>query len=179
VEVWNPWRASNPGSVPDLTGADFDDFNLTGVNLRSALLNRTTFTSAKLVMADLSNILYIFDATFQQADLEGADFHNTTLRGGLLNHSNLAATNLIGASFRGTKLKGTSFSRARMWGTTFVSTDLSVAKNLDAVIHEGPSVLSISTLSDSRGTIPEIFLRGCGVPEEFITYARSLTVQPI
>jgi hypothetical protein len=41
------------------------------------------------------------------------------------------------------------------------------------------SEISISTLYRSHGRIPEVFLRGCGVPEDFITYARSLTTRPI
>jgi hypothetical protein len=39
--------------------------------------------------------------------------------------------------------------------------------------------VGIDTIFKSGGTIPESFLRGCGVPEQFITYARSLVGQPI
>ncbi|MCX7419999.1 MAG: hypothetical protein NT013_10735 [Planctomycetia bacterium] len=39
----------------------------------------------------------------------------------------------------------------------------------------------MDTLYRSQGKIPEDFLRGCGVPEDFITYLPSLigTMQPI
>jgi hypothetical protein len=52
-------------------------------------------------------------------------------------------------------------------------------KGLESVIHEAPSTIGIDTLYRSKGNIPEIFLRGCGIPETFITYARSLITQPI
>lgn len=50
---------------------------------------------------------------------------------------------------------------------------------LEAVTHEGPSTIGIDTLYKSHGNIPEAFLRGCGVPEQFIAYARSLIASPI
>jgi hypothetical protein len=40
-------------------------------------------------------------------------------------------------------------------------------------------VIGIDTLVQSSGKIPEGFLRGCGVPERFITYARALLGEPI
>ena len=52
-------------------------------------------------------------------------------------------------------------------------------RGLDTVHHQGPSTIGIDTIYRSGGNIPEIFLRGCGVPETFITYARSLVGQPI
>ena len=55
----------------------------------------------------------------------------------------------------------------------------SSVKGLAAVLHTGPSTIGIDTLYKSGGKIPEIFLRGCGLPEDFITYARSLTTKAI
>src|SRR6185436_4287773 len=39
---------------------------------------------------------------------------------------------------------------------------------------DGPSYIDINTLYKSRGNIPESFLRGCGAPDTFITFVRSL-----
>ncbi len=44
--------------------------------------------------------------------------------------------------------------------------------------HVGPSTIGINTLYRSRGNIPEAFLRGTGIPEEFITYIKSLVERP-
>jgi len=56
---------------------------------------------------------------------------------------------------------------------------LSGAKGLELCKHDGPSSIGIDTFYLSKGKIPESFLRGCGVPEVFITYARSLVGRPI
>jgi hypothetical protein len=46
------------------------------------------------------------------------------------------------------------------------------------VRHWGPSTVGIDTLYRSQGNIPEVFLRGVGVPDEMITYIKSLVVHP-
>lgn len=40
-------------------------------------------------------------------------------------------------------------------------------------MHSYPSTIGIDTLYKSAGKIPEAFLRGCGVPEDFITFIPS------
>jgi hypothetical protein len=55
--------------------------------------------------------------------------------------------------------------------------DLSNSIGLDCVNHWGPSSVGIDTIYRSGGKIPEVFLRGCGVPENFIQYMSSLTAK--
>lgn len=43
----------------------------------------------------------------------------------------------------------------------------------------GPSAVGIDTIYRSHRKIPEVFLRGCGVPEEFIAYNHSMVGRPI
>src|SRR5271157_1803405 len=74
---------------------------------------------------------------------------------------------------------GTDFTEARVAETNFAGVDLSVAKGLETINHWGPSTIGIDTIYKSRGKIPEVFLRGCGVPENLIGYMRSLVVGPI
>jgi hypothetical protein len=52
---------------------------------------------------------------------------------------------------------------------------LSDVLRLDDIRHLTPSHISIDTIYRSKGKIPEPFLRRAGVPENFITYMRSLT----
>ncbi len=59
--------------------------------------------------------------------------------------------------------------------TTFAANDLSNVKGLEKVRHYGPSTIGIDTLYRSRGKIPLAFLRGAGVPDNFIEYMGSLT----
>jgi hypothetical protein len=58
--------------------------------------------------------------------------------------------------------------------------DLSTVKGLDTVRHYGPSTIGIDTIYRSHGKIPEVFLRGAGVPDDFIAYISSFIAgQPI
>ena len=57
--------------------------------------------------------------------------------------------------------------------------DLSEVKGLESVRHYGPSTIGIDTVYASKGRIPEAFLRGAGVPDEFITYMGSLVGRTI
>lgn len=46
-------------------------------------------------------------------------------------------------------------------------------------MHQGPSTVGIDTIYRSKGNIPESFLRGAGVPDNFIEYMHSLTGQVV
>ena len=39
--------------------------------------------------------------------------------------------------------------------------------------HNGPSTIGVDTIYRSQGKIPEAFLRGAGLPDEFIAYIGS------
>ena len=97
---------------------------------------------------------------------------------------NLSGATLVGADLSDAIFIEASLDRADLTGatmdaTTFGASDLSAVIGLDAANHYGPSTVGIDTLYLSQGKIPEAFLRGCGVPEDFITYARSLTTKVI
>ena len=152
----------------DLRRVNFGDANLSGVNangatLRGATLSAANFTWANLVGADVSN------ANLDHASLYGAD----------LGFANFAGTHLASVNFHWANLAKVDFSNAALNGTDFGDVDLSTAKGLETVVHHGPSTIGIDTIYKSRGKIPEVFLRGCGVPENFIEYMRSLVVSPI
>jgi TIR domain len=71
-------------------------------------------------------------------------------------------------------LSGTDVSGAHSQSTVFGNVDLSTVRGLDTLEHCGPSTLGIDTLYRSHGHLPEGFLWGAGVPEDFITDIRSL-----
>ncbi len=50
--------------------------------------------------------------------------------------------------------------------------DLSEVIGLADVVHDGPSTVGIDTLTLSKGKIPEVFLRGCGLSDADIEYAK-------
>jgi len=108
-------------------------------------------------------------------DLSGAELNQANLIG-----ANLQGADLTGAILRRTDLHKTNLCKANMTMaiiafTTFADVDLSTVEGLDTVKHHGPSTIGIDTLYLSKGNIPEIFLRGCGVPDTFIEYVHSLT----
>lgn len=53
-----------------------------------------------------------------------------------------------------------------------------MAQGLETVDHQGPSTIGIDTLYRSHGSIPEVFLRGAGVPDGVITYSKLLVERP-
>jgi uncharacterized protein YjbI with pentapeptide repeats len=173
VNAWNEWRRGNRGMNPDLKGA-----NLSTVNLHGAYLRR-----ADLIGADLSDA-NLYGADFTGADLSGALLNQTALTEANLSRVELCGADLSGADLGGTDLRGadldnSDFAGVLAYGTVFGDNDLSRVKGLETVQHRGPSTIGIDTIYKSKGNIPEAFLRGCGVPEDFITSMRSLVGKAI
>ena len=115
----------------------------------------------------------------QRAHLSGAHLSGADLRQTKLSAADLSGADLSGANLSGAQLRAANFTEARAGGTIFADVDLSVAKGLETIQHSGPSTIGIDTIYKSHGKIPDAFLRGCGVPETFIEYMRSLVVSPI
>lgn len=153
IGVWNKWRERNPEINPDLS-----DVVLSG----QAHRNET-----KKVMGYIGES-YI-GANFSRTDLSGSDLTYAYLNGADLKHANLEFSNLDSAY-----LDEADLTSAQIGWTTFVDNDLSNTIGLDTVKHSGPSSIGIDTLYMSDGKIPETFLRGAGIPDEFITFMPSL-----
>jgi uncharacterized protein YjbI with pentapeptide repeats len=129
---------------------------------------------------------------FSEADLRATNLIGANLSGANLTMANLSLANLTGANLTranlrratifGTNLCGTDLSAAD-WTETICSygifddVDLSQVKGLEAVEHRGPSTIGIYTIYRSGGNIPEPFLRGAGIPDNFIAYMKSLIGQ--
>lgn len=155
TEAWNQWREAHREIIPDLNNAD----------LRNADLSRIDLTFAELRGADFSAV--------------DCDF--TVLRFARLNGANFTSSELGFIDFTGATLGGADFTDVILSSTWFVDNNLSLVKGLETVNHDGPSHLSIDTIYKSRGNIPEVFLRGCGLPESFIVQIQALiaAMQPI
>jgi uncharacterized protein YjbI with pentapeptide repeats len=173
VEHWNKWRKEHPGVLPDLDSANLWEAKLRFADLGGARLSKAYLRMASLIGARLAN------ANFQGADLCGAKLIMADLSEADLSSADLRETNLSEAYLKGTHLDGTNFGHARTLRTCFANLDLSASKGLETISHYGPSTVGIDTIYKSRGKIPEIFLRGCGVPEEFIAYVGSMVGRPI
>lgn len=91
----------------------------------------------------------------------------------------LRQADLHNVSFYRTRLHKTNVSGATIDTSVFAEVDLRHVIGLDELVHRAPSEIGISTILFSKGEISEVFLRGAGVPDEFIVYARSLVQRPI
>ena len=208
VKEWNRWRSEHPDVIPDFAGARLGAKSLGGANLRNADVGGAHLFDAYLIDADLSKAT-LLRARLDGADLSAANLSEADLGRAVLLEANLQEANCIGASFREANLRSanlceadlreaslhsavlaetnlcgailgrTDFSHALVLGTHFADLDLTGAQGLEAVEHHGPSTVGIDTIYKSRGKIPEIFLRGCGVPDEFIAYISSMVGRPV
>ena len=119
-------------------------------------------------MADLER------AALNRADLSFANFRQVDLH-----EANITGAILYSTTFVSTNVKGATFRHAQFDLTTFGDMDLSAVRGLKQTTHNGPSTIGIDTLYRSKGKIPEAFLRGAGVPDNFIAYAKSLATNLI
>jgi hypothetical protein len=177
------WRKKHPMARLNLSRANLRGVDLTAADLSNANLNKAGLTSADLTMASLRTANLrgadLQSVNLDSASLVGADLTDAVLFLAQLDGSVLAGTELSGASLAFASLVGASVAGARFAGARFRYTvlanmDLSAASGLEAVLHDGPSTIGVDTLIRSRGSIPVVFLRGCGVPETFISYLPSL-----
>ncbi len=118
---------------------------------------------ANLVAADLTR------ANLRESNLQVALLAGSNLSKARLRHANLGAT-----VFLQSNLWNTDFSKANLRWAVFAGVDLSSAQGLETTTHVEPSTIGIDTIYRSGGKIPEVFLRGCGVPDEIIELSRSL-----
>ena len=190
VDVWNTWRKESPEIIPDLSyvglnGADLrradlsraylSHTHLNYVNLSYVQLNNVTLSGAELSRTNLSS------ASLSGAELSGASLFNADLSGANLNNANLGRADLSRADFNRADLTAADMTGARLSDCSFGYNDLSEVKGLETIFHGGPSTIGIDTIYKSHGKIPEVFLRGCGVPESFIVQIPALVaaLEPI
>lgn len=180
-------------SEVDLRDANLKRTNLLGAELSWALLHGANLSDAKLIQVNLSDA-NLSGANLERAELIGvqlvdADLSYANLNKAKLLFSDLIRTNLEGATFIGAdfmeanlkqvNLDGANFSDASISDMVFAYVDFSSVLGLDSVKHSGPSTIGTDTMILSQGKIPEVFLRGCGVPQELTAYLPSLLNQPI
>ncbi len=192
VKAWNEW-CGQFGEEPHLEGANLEGANLQNAYLTDANLVESNLRGTNLNNAELQNA-NLWDADLSDAVLEGADLWLANLRGADLKNAhlmeaNLGDANLDRAFLKNADLTGADLTHAKLYRTTLEGADLrnatlgfgtlndcdlSQAKNLRTVQHDGPSSIGIDTLYESKGKIPEEFLEGAGLPDDFIVFAASL-----
>lgn len=171
----------------DLSGANLQDANLIEAYLGSANLSEADLEGAKLDSAYLvgANLrancrdASFFGADLRDANLNGADLNNANLTSANLSRANLSNTFMQDVCLNGADLHDADLSNALCCATVFGNTDLSHTKGLDTIDHCRTNILDIATLYRSKGSLSDRFLRGCGVPEQVITYLTYLVEKGI
>lgn len=151
VENWNRWRKDNPNLEIDLSQANLSNANLSNADFNSA---------------DLS-----------EACLKGAKLQWANLRLASLSSSDLREANLKYADLSWSYLNNTSFNHAIFGGTTLCHVVLNKAFGLEFCIHNSESYIDYHTLRISED-IPPLFLRGCGLSDDYIEAIPSLFGKP-
>src|SRR4051812_47292801 len=173
VDAWNQWRIDYPTVLPDLRKADLYSANLRSIDFRHADLGGARLVGARLNWAMCSQA-YISGTDLERADLTAADLRSARLNGCSLKTAQLTDADLTGAVLRNSDLAGANVSGAIFAHTVLVNVDLRSAEGLDSVQHRGPSSIGVDTIYRSSGKIPQSFLRGCGIPDNFIAFMDSL-----
>ncbi|HVF66719.1 MAG TPA: toll/interleukin-1 receptor domain-containing protein [Pyrinomonadaceae bacterium] len=157
IEAWNEWRNKHPEITPDLEAADLRGPYLCGADLRGA----------NLISADLRG------ADLRSANIGNAYLASTDFRSAHLGFAHLSGAHLGGADFSHAVLVGADLINSVLGYTIFADNDLSEVKGLETVEHFAPSTIGVDTLYKSGGRIPAAFLRGCGIPDDFIAFIPS------
>jgi len=139
-----------------------DEWNTWKFNQPHVDLSEADLQGVRLKRADL------IGANFYKALLGEADLTETYLNG-----ANLTGADLSWTNFHGADLSGANLSEVKLYETIFSDVNFKAAVGLESCIHEGPSVIDHRTLVLSW-PLPEVFLRGCGLPDNLITYLPSL-----
>ena len=173
VEAWNRWRVDNPTIQPDFSRANLDK-----IDLERAILNWSDFRKASLNEANFTDA-ECRHVNFNGAQLSRSKFVRAELKGAWFNGADLSAADftgaqLIGVKFHGSELHHVDFTNATLGWVSLADIDLSQIKGLDELTHVAPSTVGVDTLYKSGGKIPIPFLRGCGVPDDFLTFLPSI-----
>ena len=208
AEIWNQWKKEHSDIQPDLVGVDLSRVDLRGADLSYVNLSKANLEEALLYETNCSGAFFheanLSDAHLRQANFSGADLSQANLCGANFRRASLWGANFWGADFSeadfsetdlwsaclvssnlwGTNLSGADLSDADLSGAVMVravlaNIDLRGVKGLENMHHQGPSYIDIHTLVRSEGAISQAFLRGVGVSDSFITYARSLADKPM
>jgi hypothetical protein len=165
VEAWNEWRKTSK-ERPDLSEVELYGDSLDKYDLRYADFSGASLTVVRLRSASCD------ECCFEGAVLIGVHFIFTMLR-----RCNFKGSQIAYTAFQDCFLDDADFSTARLADNTFSGISLQGARGLDAAQSSRNSI-GIDAYFNAGG-LPESFLRGSGVPEEFIEYAASLVGKAI
>jgi len=171
-------------NVAKLVGTDFRRANLIGTYLRRADLSDANLTQADFRRANLIGT-YLRRADLSDANLSGAHLSDANLSDAKLIRTKLFNADLSGTDLIGTELVDTDLRHANLCGSNLRSTifrgkiDLRLAKGLAEINHGGPSLVELHSLQLPQDGSALHFLRGVGIPDEWIDFYRATMMHPV
>lgn len=162
----------------DLSGANLSEADLTRANLKAAVLNKTDFRRANCFKTLLSET-DATEADFQRTNLNGADLSKGQLtRASFVeadfSKAEMSDANVMGADFSRARFQDTHGSRLICGWTRWGNCDLTQLTGLNTATHRGPSSVGLDTWIRSRGQIAAEFLRGSGLPDDFVAALQAI-----
>jgi TIR domain/Pentapeptide repeats (8 copies) len=173
---------------PNLSDADLRDADLSGANLSGTKLINAKLYHADLLGANLSGAdLYNADlsranlsgAGLSRANLSDADLYDANLYDANLSDADLSKANLYDANLSDADLSRVDLKGVILWDTTFANVDLRSVKGLVEVYHQGPSIVQLHTVQLPQDGSAAHFLRGTGLPDEWIDFYWASMMHPI
>ncbi len=165
-EAWDTWRLTS-AETPDLSRALLNGDSLDNYDLRYA-----NFSKATLVNVSFYSVVG-HDCSFEGATVAKCHFDFAQMR-----RSNFKSSGIVSNLFHHCVLDGSDFTAASLHANAIAFTSLKDVRGLDAISASSNNSIGIDTFFESGG-LPESFLRGSKIPEEFIQYAASLVGKAI
>jgi uncharacterized protein YjbI with pentapeptide repeats len=165
-------RVSQFHVAENLEGADFESADLRNSELPAARLGAVNLKDARLNGAFMRSA-NLTEAILRGVDFTGANLHGALLRNADMQRADLSSTYIVQADLSNANLQDASFGE-----TVFGDTNLSGTTGLESCKHSSPSFVDVNTCMLS-GSLPLLFLRGCGLPDVLIDYLPSLVNQPV
>jgi hypothetical protein len=137
-DAWNAWRDRNPDIQPNLSGANLreailSEADLTWARLNEADLSQANLSKAKLIEADL-RLAHLYRSVLNGADLIGANVSGANLYRADLIGANLSEAKLEGASLVNTNFTGADLTGCRVYGISAWNLKLDGAKQENLII---------------------------------------------
>lgn len=141
ARAWNAWRTSARVVIPDFSGAELSEKNLSGADLSGANFSEANLYYTNLQQANLSGA-NLFRAHFDEANLHRADLSGANLREAHLSwwdlggRTDLSSADLTEADLTGADLRNSNLSFANLTRTNFSRALLNEANLRAAILLE-------------------------------------------
>jgi len=165
---WGKWRRENPDIQPDLSDLHF----------KVVVSEQMNYQAKKYPNGGIwMNPFSYFD--FSNVNLSGAHLSDCNFADCSFYKANLSGARFLRTQFINVDFRHTIFDNAACGHTVFGDVDLSLSTGLETTQHYGLSMLGTDTYLRSKGRIPDVFLRGCGIPDNVIAVLPSLVAETL